>query len=72
MALACPLQADHGLAAGPVSSGARVVASCRGQAIPVVDDREVFFAERLLFFGVEDRGQEELLGDQGGHETPTG
>jgi DNA-binding SARP family transcriptional activator len=68
LALACPQQVDQGLAAGPVSSGARVVASCRGRAVLVVDDQEVFFAERLLFFGVEDRGLEELLGDQGGHE----
>src|ERR1700729_1961166 len=35
---------------------------------PVVDDREVFFAEGFLFLGVEDRWPEELLGDQGRHE----
>jgi hypothetical protein len=31
----------------------------------VADDRDVSRAEGFLFFGVRDRGLEELLGDQG-------
>jgi hypothetical protein len=41
-------------------------------AAAVVDDRQVFFAEGFLFLGVEDRGLEELLGDQGWARTRTG
>jgi hypothetical protein len=36
---------------------------------PMVDDREVFLAERFLFLGIQNHGLEELLVDQGGHEV---
>jgi len=35
---------------------------------PVVDDRQVLFAEGFLFFGVKDGGPEQLLGNEGRHE----